>query len=121
MASLKPFGKVAIAMFQKPSTLQYPEEREQLADNYRGKHRFDSKTCINCGACALICPNKTIDMVETETEKGTKKMPLVNLERCLFCGLCEEVCPTKCLVLTKNYDFERYDRREFALTPDDMQ
>ncbi len=121
MASLNLFGKVIRSMLEKPSTLEYPEERESLADNYRGKHKLDMKTCISCSACALICPNKTIEMTDTETDKGTKRMPLVNLERCLFCGLCEEVCPTKCLVLTKNYDFGGYDRREFALRPEDLK
>ncbi len=121
MAGIKPFVKSFGALLKKPSTLEYPDERETLADNYRGKHVLDMKTCISCSACSRICPNQTITMVNTETDKGTKQMPLVNLERCLFCGLCEEVCPPKCLVLTKNYDFERYDRREFALRPEDLE
>jgi formate hydrogenlyase subunit 6/NADH:ubiquinone oxidoreductase subunit I len=60
-------------------------------------------------------------MVEIETERGTKKMPEIHLDRCLFCALCEEVCPTKCLSLTKNYDFERYDRREYILRPEEQE
>ncbi len=117
----KPVGKSIKAMFEKPFTLEYPEKRERLTDNYRGIHKLDMKTCISCGACARICPNQTITMVDTETEKGVKKMPQVNLERCLFCAFCEEVCPTKCLVLTKSYDYERYDRREYALRPEDLK
>ncbi len=117
---IKPFGKVVKNMLETPSTVMFPEERENLTDNYRGIHKLDMETCISCGACARICPNSTIDMVDTETDKGTKKMPQVNLERCLFCVLCEEVCPTDCLVLTKNYDFEAYDRREYVKRPEDL-
>ena len=112
---LNQIKKIAGSLMEKRFTLQYPVEREKLPDGYRGKLRLDMKTCISCSACAIICPNKTIDMVEVTTDKGVKKMPQVNHERCLFCGLCEEVCPPKCLTLTKNYDHEKYDRREFLI------
>ncbi len=108
-------------MITKPITLNFPEEREVALDNYRGIHKLDMKTCISCGACARICPNQTIEMVDTPTDKGQKKMPQINLERCLFCALCEEVCPTDCLVLTKNYEFEAYDRRNFLKRPEDLK
>src|SRR5208283_1493036 len=116
---IKPIVKVVKELGKRPTTLEFPEQREQLADNYRGMHKLDMKTCISCSACARICPNQTITMVDTETEKGTKIMPEINLERCLFCALCEEVCPTKCLVLGKETDFEKFDRREFIKRPEE--
>ena len=76
--------------------------------------RLDMPTCVSCSACERICPNKTISMVEVLVENGKRLMPQVGIERCLFCGLCEEVCPTKCLSLTKGYDFEQHDRRNFV-------
>ena len=118
---LKSIKEVAKALAEKPSTLQYPEERDPLTDNYRGIHKLDMSTCISCAACFRICPNQTITMVDVDTAKGVKKMPEVNVERCLFCMLCEEVCPPKCLVLTKSYDTERYDRREYILRPEDLE
>lgn len=121
MTIIEPIGNVAEALVKRRFTLQYPEERQRLPDSYRGKLRLDIPTCISCTACSLICPNKTIDMVEIETPKGTKKMPQVNHERCLFCGLCEEVCPPKCLTLTKNYDYEVYDRRELVNRPEELK
>ena len=81
---------------------------------------MDMKTCTSCSACKDICPNDTIRMVETETGRGTKLMPEINLDRCLFCALCEEVCPPKCLTLTKDYSFEGYDRREFIKRPEEL-
>jgi len=118
---LKPISKVADEALKPPSAPKFPEGKELLADNYCGIHRLDMKTCISCSACARICPNQTITMVETETDRGTKLMPEVNLERCLFCALCEEVCPTGCLVLGKDTDFERYDRREFIKRPEELE
>ncbi len=117
---IKPFVEVSKNILGKPETLGFPGEREELTDNYRGLHRLDMKTCISCAACERICPNQTIEMVETDTDKGVKKMPQINWERCLFCALCEEVCPTECLILTKDYSFEAYDRREFLKRPEDL-
>jgi len=117
---VKPILKVLKQIVSKPYTMEYPENRESLTDNYRGVEKLDMKTCISCSACARICPNNTITIVDVDTEKGAKVMPEINIERCLFCGLCEEVCPPKCLVLTKSYDFERYDRREFVKRPEEL-
>lgn len=116
-----PVMKVAKQLLKKPSTLEFPEQKDALTDNYRGVHKLDMKTCISCSACARICPNQTITMVETETDKGTKRMPEINLERCLFCALCEEVCPPKCLTLGKDYDLEKYDRRDFIKRPEELE
>lgn len=118
---IKPLVQVAKKLVKKPETLEFPEQKEGLTDNYRGIHKLDIKTCISCSACARICPTQTITMVNIETEHGTKMMPEINLERCLFCALCEEVCPTDCLILTKDCDFERYDRRDFIKRPEELE
>ncbi len=109
------------ALFDPKYTTEFPEERESLPDNYRGKLRLDMDTCISCSACAIICPNKTITMVNVATDKGDKVMPQVGHERCLFCALCEEVCPPKCLTLTKSYDYEVYDKRELLTRPEELE
>jgi len=116
-----PLVETAKKALESKFTLDYPEMKQSLPDNYRGIHRLDMKTCINCSACARICPNQTIVMVESETERGTKMFPQINLERCLFCALCEEVCPTKCLVLTKNTELEAYDRRSLIKRPEELE
>jgi NADH-quinone oxidoreductase subunit I len=116
-----PIAKVAEELFKKPTTLEFPEQKEILVDNYKGIHKLDMKTCISCAACARICPNQTIVMVDTETDNGTKAMPEINLERCLFCALCEEVCPTECLTLGKEYDEGQYDRRDFIKRPEELE
>lgn len=116
-----PLGKTIKTATEKKFTVEFPEERESLPDNYRGMLRLDMSTCISCRACAIICPNQTITMVDVITERGPKVMPQVGIERCLFCALCEEVCPPKCLTLTKNYDYEAYDKRDLLKRPEDLE
>ncbi len=118
--------EVAKSALKEPTTLEFPEHREALTDNYRGIHKLDMRTCINCAACARICPNQTITMVQADVDTafkaaGTKMFPEINLERCLFCELCEEVCPTECLVLTKITEYEKYDRRDLVKRPEELE
>jgi formate hydrogenlyase subunit 6/NADH:ubiquinone oxidoreductase subunit I len=110
------------SLAKKRFTVEYPEERESLPDSYRGMLRLDRSTCISCSACERICPNKTITMVEIVTDKGTKIMPQIGIERCLFCALCEEVCPPKCLTLGKDYEVNVvYDKRKLVKRPEELE
>ncbi|MGB9732563.1 MAG: 4Fe-4S binding protein [Candidatus Micrarchaeia archaeon] len=118
---IRPIARTFVELGKSRFTTQFPEERESQPDNYRGVHRLDIETCISCGACERICPNKTITMVYAETKKGRRKLPEINLERCLFCGLCQEVCPTHCLTLTKDYDLVAADRRRFIKRPEELK
>lgn len=116
----KPLAKITARLMERSAAPERLEDSEP-EDASRGIHKLDMKTCTSCSACANICPNDTIAMVETETDMGTKLMPEINLDRCLFCALCEEVCPPKCLTLTKDYSFEGYDRREFIKRPEELE
>lgn len=124
---IKSIVKVAAEALKKPFTLEFPEHVDALTDNYRGVHKLDMNTCINCQACARICPNQTIEMVEADNptafhgDTNPKLFPQINLERCLFCALCEEVCPTDCLILTKNTEMEVFDRRDLAKRPEQLE
>ncbi len=118
---IRPILRAMKALGEKRSTVEFPEKRESLPDSYRGSLRLDMSTCISCRACEIICPNKTITMVDVLTDKGRKVMPQVGHERCLFCALCEEVCPPKCLTLSKDYSYEAYDKRELLKRPEELE
>ncbi|VVB77485.1 F(420)H(2) dehydrogenase subunit I [uncultured archaeon] len=118
---MEPLVKTIKSLGDKRATLEFPEERQSLDDTERYMMRLDMDTCVSCSACARICPNKTIRMVETVRKAGTKVMPEIGIDRCLFCGMCEEVCPTKCLTLTKGYDLEATDKRKFVKRPEDLR
>jgi coenzyme F420 hydrogenase subunit beta len=51
---------------------------------------FDWRLCLGCGACAYICPEQKIRLVD-DLEEGIR--PLVKAEDCASCTQCLEVCP----------------------------
>lgn len=108
--------------YQKPTeiyTEQYPMERPQIAERYRGLPRLNSNAdtnqtlCIACDLCALACPEHLI-VVKSERDPVTKKKVMTSwsydASRCMFCGLCEDSCPTDCLELSQDFEFATYER-----------
>lgn len=98
-------------------TLQYPEERWEVPERYRGFLHNDIKRCTSCQMCVRICP---VDCISLEAVRGAdKKFVLVsydiNIGRCMYCGLCVEACPPKSLVHTSGYEMATRDRGELIL------
>ena len=98
-------------------TLQYPEERWEPSERFRGFLYNDVKKCTSCTMCVKVCP---VDCISLESVRGAdKKMVLVsydiNIGRCMYCGLCVEVCPPKSLTHTREYEHAFVDRGEFIL------
>jgi ferredoxin-like protein FixX len=46
--------------------------------------------CCGCSACAQICPQQCIDLLE---DSEGFLYPMVNIQDCIHCGLCEATCP----------------------------
>src|SRR5512134_4151424 len=98
-------------------TLQYPEERWEGAERFRGFLHNDIGRCTSCTMCLKVCP---VDCISLEAVRGAdKKMVLasydINIGRCMFCGLCVEVCPVKSLKHTSGYERASVDRGELIL------
>src|SRR5512134_3322917 len=98
-------------------TLQYPEERWEIPERFRGFLHNDIKACTSCTMCVKVCP---VDCISLEAVRGAdKKMVLVsydiNIGRCMYCGLCVEVCPVKSLKHTSGYEKASVDRGELIL------
>jgi NADH-quinone oxidoreductase subunit I len=98
-------------------TLQYPEERWEIPEGYRGFLHNDVKKCTACTMCVKTCP---VDCISLESVRGAdKKMVLcfydINIGRCMYCGLCVEVCPPKSLKHTSGYEMASTDRGELIL------
>ena len=98
-------------------TLQYPEERWEIPQGYRGFLHNDIKTCTACNMCVKVCP---IDCISLESVRGAdKKMVLcsydINIGRCMYCGLCVEVCPVNSLLHTSGYEMASVARGELIL------
>lgn len=98
-------------------TLQYPDERWEPSERYRGFLYNDIKKCTSCTMCVRVCP---VDCISLEAVRGAdKKMVLasydIDIGRCMYCGLCVEVCPPKSLKHTSGYEKASVDRGELIL------
>jgi NADH-quinone oxidoreductase subunit I len=107
-------------------TEQYPLERPEVAERYRGAPRLNvnpdtgETLCISCDLCALACPEHLI-VVTSERNEKTRRKELTNftydLSRCMFCGLCEDACPTDALELTQDFELASFTREGMILGP----
>ena len=100
-------------------TEQYPLQRPEVAERYRGAPRLNvnpennETLCIACDLCALACPENLI-VVGSVRNPETRRKELTeftyDLSRCMFCGLCEDACPTDALELTQDFELASYNR-----------
>ena len=92
-------------MFRPKVTLQYPEERPVIPDNYRGvptlvKDPNGREKCVSCQLCEFVCPPKAIRITpgavpEDQPERAhIEKAPEefeINMLRCIYCGMCRKM------------------------------
>ncbi len=99
-------------IFRPKFTRQYPEERWDAPDSFRGRPVLvlddnNVERCVACGLCSRVCPPLAIEVQASETELLKERYPVrfeINMLRCIFCGFCEEVCPEEAIVMSKDYE-----------------
>ncbi|MEJ2671524.1 MAG: NADH-quinone oxidoreductase subunit I [Deltaproteobacteria bacterium] len=116
---------VTIRYFVKPIvTVQYPRQKLQMTENYRGYPQFiiDPETqthrCIACEMCARICPSQLITVEGTKFPEAKQKRATKYIHEhqyCSLCGLCVEVCPTTALEFSKVYRLAGYTREDCVI------
>lgn len=111
-------------LFKKPVTLQYPDERPVVAQNFRGLHALkvshDKAKCVACYLCPTVCPAKCITVEAGEDahhEKYAERYE-IDLLRCIFCGYCVEACPVDALKMTQTFELANYKREDFVFVKD---
>lgn len=123
------------AMCDKTITLEYPDERPVIPNNYRGvptlvKDPNGREKCVSCQLCEFVCPPKAIRITpgeidaEAEPERAhVEKAPKefeINMLRCIYCGLCQEVCPEEAIFLQDIFSLSGYSREELVNKKDKL-
>jgi NADH-quinone oxidoreductase subunit I len=113
---------------QRLITVQYPEERNPLPENYRNFPFLIYDTddpeaglrCVACKICEKECPPQCIYIVKSEDKKpdyiGKPQFyPAVfdiDISVCMSCQICVEVCPFEAIKMDKEFELstrERFD------------
>src|SRR5207253_187072 len=112
-------------------TVQYPEERSPLPENYRNFPFliYDTEDaeaglrCVACKICEKECPPQCIYIIKSEDKKpdyvGKPQFyPAVfdiDISVCMSCQICVEVCPFEAIKMDKVYELSRRERFDALL------
>jgi len=112
-------------------TVQYPEEREPLPENYRnfpflvydGDDPHAGLRCVACQICEKECPPQCIYITKSKDKKpdyvGKPQFyPAVfdiDISVCMSCQICVEVCPFEAIKMDKVYELSRRERFDALL------
>lgn len=122
------FFKNIASPLKRPVTIQYPDEKREVHERWRARHRLmrredDSIRCVACMCCATICPARciTIEPAEHEDSSVMKYAASfdIDMTRCIFCGYCAEACPVDAIRMdTDIYTVVDYTRESLQYDKD---
>src|SRR5512141_3513862 len=113
-------------LFKKPITLQYPEEKPEVAPNFRGLHTLkvshNNAKCVACYLCPTVCPAKCITVEAGEDANHDKYAAKYEIDmlRCIFCGYCVEACPVDAIRMTDTFELANYQREDFIYAKEQL-
>src|SRR5438067_5493020 len=107
-------------------TVQYPEERSPLPENYRnfpflvydGDDAHAGLRCVACQICEKECPPQCIYITKSKDKKpdyvGKPQFyPAIfdiDISVCMSCQICVEVCPFEAIKMDTEYELSNTDR-----------
>jgi len=69
--------------------------------------------CIHCMMCFLYCPDNAVKIIKNSDKQGGNPEVIdVDLKHCKGCSICSSVCPVKCIVMEKETDALKRDKKE---------
>jgi NADH-quinone oxidoreductase subunit I len=118
-------------------TVQYPEERSPLPENYRNFPFliYDTEDaeaglrCVACKICEKECPPQCIYIVKSEDKKPDymgkpqfyPRIFDIDISVCMSCQICVEVCPFEAIKMDKVFELSKRERFDaLLLRKDDL-
>ena len=118
-------------------TVQYPEERNPLSENYRnfpfliydGDDPHAGLRCVACKICEKECPPQCIYIVKSDDKKPDymgkpqfyPKVFDIDISVCMSCQICVEVCPFEAIKMDKEFELSKRERfNALLLRKDDL-
>src|SRR3954470_5452627 len=111
-------------------TVQYPEERSPLPENYRNfpflVYDNDPQAglrCVACQICEKECPPQCIYIIKSKDKKSDyvgkpQFYPAtfdIDISVCMSCQICVEVCPFDAIKMDKGFELSRRERFDALL------
>jgi NADH-quinone oxidoreductase subunit I len=112
-------------------TVQYPEERNPLPENYRnfpfliydGDDPHAGLRCVACKICEKECPPQCIYIVKSDDKKPDymgkaqfyPKVFDIDISVCMSCQICVEVCPFEAIKMDKEFELSKRERFDHLL------
>ncbi len=129
-ATLRSLRTTLARTLEKPTTIQYPEEKTPVYPRFRGRHklhRFEDsglEKCVGCSLCVAACPAECIRVVaaentpEHQVSAGERYAAVyeINMTRCIYCGYCEVACPFDAITMGNDYELSDYTRSDLIFT-----
>ena len=116
---------------ERMTTVQYPEERAPLPENYRnfpflvhdGDDAHAGLRCVACQICEKECPPQCIYIVKSKDKKPdfvgkAQFYPAtfdIDISVCMSCQICVEVCPFEAIKMDKVYELSKRERFDALL------
>jgi NADH-quinone oxidoreductase subunit I len=112
-------------------TVQYPEERNPLPENYRNFPILIYDTddaeaglrCVACKICEKECPPQCIYIIKSDDKKPDymgkpqlyPKVFDIDISVCMSCQICVEVCPFEAIKMDKDFELSKRERFDALL------
>ncbi|MFH1864723.1 MAG: 4Fe-4S dicluster domain-containing protein [Candidatus Eisenbacteria bacterium] len=110
---LRELKEAVTSLVSPPYTSAFPFAPAETFEAFRGQPEFHEEDCIGCGACAEVCPARTIDVLD----EGDTRTLVHHYDNCIYCGQCEANCTTeKGIILSGKFDLAVFDREQAVTT-----